>query len=379
MLTASLSTSVRRIDNALGLRQLAEPWETLAGDVPFLRPTWMAAWWRHYSQPADQLYVLVVERGDGQVIGIAPWYVSQSSRYGRVLRFLGSGEVCSDYLTILTASDDRSQVVSALAEWLADTAKDWDLIELIGVEAGDATVLEFARRMQGDDLQIHTRPGLNTWRLSLPGTWDEYVKTLSKSRRERVRQLLRRKFEPGHAGTALVQSPVDLQADFETFVDLHQRRRQSLGEPGCFTSPRFAAFHREMSKSLLAEGKLRLCITRLDGRAIHAEYDISGGDTVYYYQSGIEPELAAERPGWLGAIGALRMCIEHGYRHFDFLRGDEPYKSSWGATAVPATEFRIVGSSASARLRHVAWRAATGAKHWIRERIRTPASQTTDG
>ena len=82
-------------------------------------------------------------------IGFAPWYLQHSASQGRVVRFLGSGEVCSDYLAILCRPEDEDRVAAALAEWLiraqggaasrsptGDTSDCWDLLELLGVDGG---------------------------------------------------------------------------------------------------------------------------------------------------------------------------------------------------------------------------------------------------
>src|SRR5262245_42518331 len=81
------------------LDQLAGRWEAFAGDVPFRGFQWLLTWWRHYGDARSKLLVLVARSPEGEVVGIAPWYASRTAREGRVIRFLGSGEVCSDYLS----------------------------------------------------------------------------------------------------------------------------------------------------------------------------------------------------------------------------------------------------------------------------------------
>src|SRR5207244_453594 len=81
--------------------------------------------------------------------------------------------------------------------------------------------------------------------------------------------------------------------------------------------------------------RLRLHWLELDGRPVAAEYHIAGEDIVYAYQSGIEPEVLHEEPGHLAAIATLQLAIAQGYRAFDFLRGDEPYKAHWRAQPRP--------------------------------------------
>ena len=53
------------------------------------------------------------------------------------------------------------------------------------------------------------------------------------------------------------------------------------------------------------------------------------GKTVYYYQAGFDPEMNAFSPGNLLVAETIREAIEEGRLHFDFMRGDEPYKRRW--------------------------------------------------
>src|SRR5208283_326734 len=84
----------------------AESWDRLARGVPFRSWAWLSSWWRHYgSQSPDDLATRLMVLGaldaSGRLAGIAPWYLKRSTAKGWVLRWLGSGEVCSDYASIL--------------------------------------------------------------------------------------------------------------------------------------------------------------------------------------------------------------------------------------------------------------------------------------
>jgi len=350
------------------LATLACSWNSLAGKVPFRSFEWMESWWRHYRLPGWQTYLLAVVDAEGRIVGIAPWYIARSPIAGRVVQFMGSGEACSEYLTVLTRPGHERGVVAALSQWLTtEGARDWDLMLLTAVLESDpatsALAEDFARRGH----VVDQRPGMACWQCDLPATWDEFVRQLSKSRRERVRQLTRKYFDMGRVQTRWVSTAAELEQAFAMFVDMHQRRRQSLGQPGCYASPRFAAFHREVSRRLCAEGKLRLLWTELDGRPVGAEYDFMDGRTVYYYSTGVEPDATADNPGWLAMIGSLRRAIDEGCRSFDFLRGDEAYKCSWGAKPRPTLETRIIARRGLAGLRHTAWLGRQQFRHWAKQ------------
>ena len=131
-------------------------------------------------------------------------------------------------------------------------------------------------------------------------------------------------------------------------VDLHQRRRKTLGEKGCFASARFAGFYRDVVPELLRRGRVQLYWLEFDGRPAAAEYHLAGDGVLYVYQSGMEPELLEHKPGNLINLMIVRQAIERGYRAYDFLRGDEPYKARFGAQPRPSVELRIVPPRAAA-------------------------------
>jgi CelD/BcsL family acetyltransferase involved in cellulose biosynthesis len=353
---AAMTFHVRNHTNEAELAAIAEPWNDLAGDIPFRRFDWLAPWWRHYHRPMASLFVLSVEDQSGRIRGLAPWYLESTPGQGRVIQFLGSGEVCSDYMSILAQPGFEQSVAAALCDWLCgEAAEEWDLIQLLGVESGDLNVGLLANQFSARDYHVHRQPGMDCWRLALAPTWEDFVSGLHSSRRAKIRQALRKHFDNGQAVVRLLTDPAELDRRFDMLVDLHQRRRHELGQPGCFASAEFADFHRDISRRFYAAGKLRLLWTELAGRPIAAEYSLTGGDTVYYYQTGIEPEAVKVGPGWLGMIGSLQQAIQTGYRTFDFLRGDEAYKTSWGAQRHKMMGTRIVARRASARLRHAVW------------------------
>jgi CelD/BcsL family acetyltransferase involved in cellulose biosynthesis len=141
-----------------------------------------------------------------------------------------------------------------------------------------------------------------------------------------------------------------------------------LGQPGCFSSEQYTAFHREVLRDLLARGQLLLFWIELDGKPLVAEYLMAAGDTVYGYQSGLDAGRLDDSPGRLGAIVSLRLAIDGGYRVFDMLRGDESYKAHFRAQPNPCLEIRAVPHLFPARVRHGIWLAGSSAKQWLAAR-----------
>jgi hypothetical protein len=364
---------VVRFTNFDDLASYAQDWDRLSQDIPFRSWSWMSCWWRHYGDRssrggrARQLYVLGVLEEADRLIGIAPWYLDGGTWRGRVLRFLGSGEICPEYLSVMAAPGREGPVTASLADWLtaARGPDAWDLLELTAVGSQDAAIAQLAQRLEAGGNLVHRRAGPSCWRIELPTTWDGYLATLSKQHRNRLRKIERRLLTSGRAIVHRVQKPEDLPRGLQALVDLHQGRWRALGQPGCFASEQYAAFHSQMLQELLARGQLILFWIELDGKPFVAEYLTAAGDTVYHYQRGLDVSRLDDSPGRLGSIVSLRMAIDGGYRVFDLLRGDEPYKAHFRAQPHACLEIRAVPALFSARVRHGIWRAGSSVKHWL--------------
>ena len=351
------------------LAAVAPAWNDLARGVPFRSFPWLSTWWRHYGDEAgarNELMTLVVTDSSRRTVGLAPWHFERSLAWGRVVRFLGSGEVCSDYLSLMAKPEHMPRVITAIADYLMGEGQDdWDVLDLGPIDTHDTAIAQLVTQLEERGALLHRREGPNLWRLDLPPTWDEYEASLSKSHRKQVRRLVTRALNTDRAELHTATTPNELDDAWRVLIDLHQRRRKSLGQPGCFASPRFEAFHRGVAWRLIEANMLRLQWLTLDGRAIAAEYHVAGTDTIFAYQSGVDPDRLDEEPGRLITIALLQKAITDGFRHFDFCRGDEPYKAHFRAEPRPTIQWRVVSPRSAARLRHRVWVAGRDIKHWL--------------
>lgn len=371
---------VRRIESDREVEELAGVWNRLACGVPFRTWDWQQAWWRHYGAAADrrrgpELYVLCVEDECGQTVGLAPWYLEASATQGRVLRFLSGDDgcsVCADYLGLVCDPRHRAGVAEAVAAWLeqsqhADQGRHaWDRLELLGVDAEDPALTLLTERLEAGGCAVHRKPGLNTWRLDLPGSWEKYLAVLSKSHRKQVRRAQRRVLQSPRARVRWAEGENEVRRGMAILIKLHQRRRRSLGEPGSYASPPYETFMETVCERFALGDRLRLGWIELDGEPVAAELNFAGDGVVYSYQSGLDPSRLAEEPGRLMQIAVLERAVEEGMRAVDFLRGDEPYKQHWRAKPRATLEVHIASRSSWARLRHGVWLAGERAKGLVK-------------
>ena len=359
---------VRLISTTEGLAALPDAWNRLAAN-PFCSWDWLECWWRHYQADSAarsgplHLWTLAVFDAAGELAAVAPWCLQRSLRRGRVVRMLGGGQVCSDHLTIPCRPGCEAAVAEALAQWLLErqsppdscTAQDWcrwDMIELSGVDPHDLVMARLVEQLGDRGCLCQMRTDGNCWVLELPESWDMYLATLSKSHRKQLRRLQRRSFDSGQAVLHTVDSPGDLDRAWPILLALHQKRWQRRGQPGCFQSATFCKMLREAAGRMLRSGRLQFHWLEIDGRPVAADYQLAQGAAIYVYQGGVDPDELDCEPGRLLTMAAIQRAIRGGYRIYDFLRGDEPYKAHWRAVARPTVQLRIVSSGLAAQLRH---------------------------
>ena len=90
-------------------------------------------------------------------------------------------------------------------------------------------------------------------------------------------------------------------------------------------------FHRHVARAMLDAGALRMYAMRSGERVVAVFYGFADATTVYYYLSGYDPDLEKLSPGTLIVAHAIECARRDGATAFDFLRGAEDYKYSWGA------------------------------------------------
>jgi CelD/BcsL family acetyltransferase involved in cellulose biosynthesis len=251
---------------------------------------------------------------------------------------------------------------------------EWDQLDLSAVDADDAAISKLTVELEDRDCIVSRYAADNCWILELPASWEDYLASISKSHRKQLRRLERDVVESGRVHWHQTSSPDELARGWEILVDLHQRRRRSLGEPGCFASRTFHDFHGEVVGRLFANHQLRLSWLELDGTPAAAEYHFAGDTTTFAYQGGVDPLRLAEEPGRMSTICCLQAAIAEGHRRIDFMRGDEPYKAHWRAVALPTYDYRVVPNRRLARLRGRVLSWSDSVLDWIRHAAPQPTA-----
>ncbi len=365
------------INSEAELARLGPEWSELVSgsdaDNPFLHWEWCSAWWRHYGD-GNELVVVLARDGD-RLVGLAPLYLARTDGGGRpgVMKFLGTNEVCSEYLDFALRPGYEETGSRSLFDFLLhDLCTQWRQLQLTHIPATTATVGRVEHYLRSEHEAFRIERGATSWQIDLAGSWDEFQHGLSRSRREKYRRA-RRDMEKHDLRFHEVGTRDELGAAWDDLKRLHQARWEQQGTRGCFASSRFAAFHAEMLSSFWQRGMLSLTSLRHGERTVAASYSVRHRGHVYFYQAGVDPAWLHCRPGHSLRCCEVRRAIERGDRVFDFLGGDEEYKSQWATRQTAMLNVIVAGRGLLPRVRF----GIESAGRWMKESARTRVPSET--
>ena len=167
--------------------------------------------------------------------------------------------------------------------------------------------------------------------LTLPGSYDEYVKSLGKNMREQIKRYPRRLEKQFKVEYELAQTPAQVDEFWNQLVELHGRRWRARGQTGVLALPSRRNFHRYICHKFLAQDWLRLWRLKVDGAPACVLLSYFWGGKYWFFIGGFEPELMKWSVGTCLFARVFAHAIEEGATEFDFLRGAEEYKYRFGA------------------------------------------------
>ena len=322
---------IQEVDAPDALRALREEWEGLVERCPtatiYQTWEWNEAWWRAFGA-GKQLRLLLI-RDREELLGIAPFYTSRHLKGPlRRLAFIGTGS--SDYLDLVAEVDSDEAVANEVLCYL-DGTKGFDLADLQQLRPG-SLLLEAACAAR-NDTSLRRPASIIAQEpcpyITLPESWEEYTKRLSKKSRSNLSYNDRLLFKSFPTAEIRKAESRELDSAMDALFDLHQRRWKSRMLPGVLGRKPVREFHRDVARRFQDRGWLRLHMIRIEEKIVASLYCFEYRKRYYYYLGGFAPELGRYSLGTVLTARAIQDAIVRGCEEFDFLRGAEPYKYRW--------------------------------------------------
>lgn len=334
MATGKLAVSQHAVTD---LRLLQAEWEDLesrSAPTVFLSWQWLGHWLEVY-QP-DVRVLKVTE--NGRLIGLGMIVVSSERRHGvlrsRCLRLHQTGSRVLDQIWIeyngFLAEHGRDRDVSAAClNYLVAQKEEWDEFVVGAIDADEA---DFYAETTG--LFKHVRweapcYGVDLDQLRRNGK--HYLDTLSRNTRYQINRANRLYEERGPVALVRPDSVEEALAVFDSIGPRHLERWGSGPDQSGYANPDFVRFHRSLIRSQWPEGGVDLVSLRAGDDIIASFYNLLHNQVVYFYLGGMMTETDNKlKPGLLGHSLCIEDYRQHGFHYYDFMGGEERYKSNLG-------------------------------------------------
>ncbi|MGA8025708.1 MAG: GNAT family N-acetyltransferase [Bryobacteraceae bacterium] len=324
------------IDDVSRLAEIQNEWSsfigTMKGATPFQLPQWLLTWWSHFG--SGRLRVLVFSN-DGAIAAIIPFFRHEWNGR-RQMTLIGSG--VSDYLEPAISPEHLPEVLDGLRAHL-EADSEWDICDWQDL-SGDTPLkrLEFKR-----GIAASFRDDTPCSEIRLAGSFEEFWRKRPKQLRQNCR---RDKARAEMAGSLEFATGKRNHTELlEELIDLHAARWQRRGETGVIAANGSAEFLRDIVAEFSRRHILQFFSLTFQDRIAAIILTFVYSNTSFFYLSGFDPAHETFGFGRMLLHHALRHCFDAKYDSWNFLRGEEPYKFSWGAQRIP--KCRIIVTRAS--------------------------------
>jgi hypothetical protein len=323
------------------LPELGDCWQDLEGRAKpsfFLTWSWIGNWLASLGDHARHGKLLRASRGE-RVVGLAVVFEAPIRRrmlpIGRALFVNETGldefdALYIEYNGLLTEKSNEAEVQQAMLGRACDAdsgGRELQLRRVVALPSSPISVRPGMVPVRGDQQEcsvvdldkVRSRGG-------------DYLGLLSAGRRAHIRRCMRAYGNVGPLQLTIADDLPTALAFFDRLVDLHNRRWALRGRRSSFTSPFCLDFHKRTIADALHRGRVQLLRVSAGERELGYLYSFVHDGRVYFYQSGYDYNVLDSRfsPGLVTLVLAIQHNAGLGMRTFDFLAGDQTYKTSLG-------------------------------------------------
>lgn len=341
------------IETRAGFDALRENWDQVFLADPYAQHFLSFTWLRSYLRRRGRWFILALrEKAEGSAyVAFFPLRVitQQDKKTGRFFdEIIMAGNFAADYTGFLTRPEYEHHAVAGFCTFLKKQC--WTHLKLDYIGGPPSRREALIRALQGPLVMFRdsTPKSLNDINncvcpvVTLPATFDEYLETsMSSQTRQKLRRFLRKvesdpEFRISFATSETVDRDMTILFDFW--------RTKWAPFKGKDRAERIIASTREMLMDCFRDGTLEVPVLWHADRPLGALANIIDHrkGVVLFYITGRDESWTTPSPGLVLHGHCIRRAIEMGFKEYDFLRGNEPYKYMFGPWERPisCTQFK---------------------------------------
>jgi CelD/BcsL family acetyltransferase involved in cellulose biosynthesis len=318
---------------------LAARWDELAiraGATPYLRPGWIAAWWRAFG--AGRLEIRTLER-DGRLIALLPL----ARRHG-VLRSVTNPHTPEFGLL----AENRLAATELMCTILRAGAPRRISIASLDPESQELD----ACRSAASEARLRTsvRPYQHSPYLRIEGDWARFESNLSPGFAAGLRRSGRQLERMGNASIEIADGRERLDELLAEAFAVESSGWKGARGTAIRDHAQTREFYTEVARWAAEQGLLRLFFLRLEGRPLAMYFALEQNGVFYLLKGGYDAAHRRVSPGKLLLHRLIAHAFHTGASRIEFHGGADAYKLRWSETVRERVIFEAFADSPAGRL-----------------------------
>ncbi len=316
------------------LSNFREDWDRLtklaAESNVFMTFEWYMAWLHASPQehfPGEVKPWLLLRRQGQTIEAITPLVERVSARFGFAVRKIQFVTPHADYNDLCVGSNPLDHA-DALLQLLRSDPRSWDIVEFSNLRACDTTFESLQRSLRRSGLPFTLRPEPEGCPyLAINGDTASLIeKRFSGDARRKLRRRMQNAQTAG-LRVRIIEQPQREPGLLRKLIELEAKKMlRSSFPPLLGTYP--AIFH-QLFETLGPRDCLYVALLETGEQPVAFQLGFRCGDKLWDYTKAFDNSFSRFAPGTLLVAALLDYGFAHGYREYDFLRGEEEYKSVW--------------------------------------------------
>jgi len=312
--------------------------------------SWVSAWWHAFGKtcPNARPFVVVLRGEQDRAAAIFPFFEEDPSNPLEIRRLRLMGDLGHDAAFGMTEEPThlvRPGMEASSLDTLALALKPeieagrWDLLAFRIFDDAPSCPLAaaFAGLLPKAWLKTDARTGCDF--ATLPDTWTDYRKLLTKSMRDNLGYYPRLLTRGGHQWQVrYIRDAADMPAAVKRLTQLHQARAEShrgLRHCNHIHGPTQEAFLADLLSALAPRDRGFIAELIVDGEIVAAQAFVEEGAELMVYYSGYREAWYKYSPIFVIDTVVFKDAMERGVRRLNFLRNTGQWKTRWGAVSGP--------------------------------------------
>jgi CelD/BcsL family acetyltransferase involved in cellulose biosynthesis len=317
----------------LSIEPLVGEWDELAsrvGATLFVRPGWVAAWWRAFG--AGHLEIRTLRR-NGRLVAVLP-----------MARRFGALRSVTNYHT------PRSGLLAE--DWSAETelartlfTGDPRLVSIAPLDPYGASMEACRQAAEKAGYRVVVRPFQRSPYMDIKGDMAEYESRLSRNLVADLHRSQQRLDRQGKVSVEIARGHERLEELLREAFAIEASGWKGSYNSAIQSRPETRGFYTDVARWAAARGLLRLFFLRLDQRPLAMLYALEEGGICNLLKGGYDPTCGRFSPGKLLMRAVVSHCFATGLSRLECHGDAETYKLRWAGAVDERKRFEAFSPS----------------------------------